>query len=232
VDADAFREYALAAAVGQAALRRRDAPVLAGLPSGWRSNPSQPQQVAYTRLGSDEPIVVAYDVTRAGLTASLNGEVLDCALVATNPTGADRAHRAVSANRVTVILESGLVRRSFEVHVIAAESPLAAGPVARVHVTGSEGSVTLNEVPRFPEPSAQIAPGSLTASMPGLVVRVLVADGDVVSAGQPVVVLEAMKMEHTISAPAAGTVTAVAVAVGAQVETGSLLVVVGAGSSE
>ena len=63
--------------------------------------------------------------------------------------------------------------------------------------------------------------------MPGSVVRVLVSDGDVVEAGQPVVVLEAMKMEHTLTAPSAGTVTSVAVTVGAQVETGSLLVVVG-----
>ena len=223
VEPDAVGEYALAAALGQAALRRRDAPVLAGLPSGWRSNPSQPQRVAYTVAGREHPVDVEYAITRQGLTAAVNGGALDSVLREAKPTSADGT---------TVILETEGLRRTFRIRAITGESPLAAGPVARVHVAGSDGSVTLTEVPRFPEPSAQIAPGSLTASMPGSVVRVLVSDGDVVAAGQPVVVLEAMKMEHTLTAPAAGTVTAVAVSVGAQVETGSLLVVVGSDASE
>jgi propionyl-CoA carboxylase alpha chain len=132
-----------------------------------------------------------------------------------------------SADRVTVILATDLLRRSFDVHVVNEETAAAAGPVARVHVAAPDGALSLSEVARFPEPSARVAPGSLTASMPGSVVRVLVSDGDVVETGQPVVVLEAMKMEHTLTAPSAGTVTSIAVAVGAQVETGSLLVVVG-----
>jgi len=62
--------------------------------------------------------------------------------------------------------------------------------------------------------------------MPGSVVRVLVAAGDTVEKGQPLVVLEAMKMEHTVSAPAGGSVTDVRVSAGQQVEAGSVLVVV------
>jgi propionyl-CoA carboxylase alpha chain len=62
--------------------------------------------------------------------------------------------------------------------------------------------------------------------MPGSVVRVLVAAGNAVSAGDPLVVLEAMKMEHTVSAPAAGQVAEVAVEPGQQVEAGALLVVI------
>ncbi len=91
---------------------------------------------------------------------------------------------------------------------------------------GPEGSLSLAEVPRFPEPTARVTPGSLAAALPGTVVRVRVAVGDEVVAGQPVVVLEAMKMEHPVAAPANGKVSAVAVEVGAQVETGSLLAVV------
>ncbi len=218
VDPAAAVEYPLAAALGQAALRRRDAPVLAGLPSGWRNNPSQPQRVGYTWAGRDEPLEVSYASGRTGLWASACGRTLDGVLVSAV---------AGAPDRVRVVLETELLRRTFEVQVVSEETAAAAGLVARIHVAGPDGSVTLAEIPRFPEPSAQAAPGSLTASMPGSVVRVLVADGDVVEAGQPVVVLEAMKMEHTVTAPSAGTVTAVAVAVGAQVETGSLLVVVG-----
>jgi len=211
-------EYALAAALGQAALRRRDAPVLGGLPSGWRNNPSQPQAAAYTRGPKGEPIEVRYAFGRSGLTAFVDGAGVDASLLSA---------AAVGDGRACVVLEVGGVRRTYEVHVVSAQTPAAAGPVARVHVAGVEGSVSLSEVPRFPEPTAQVAPGSLTAAMPGSVVRVLVAEGDVVVAGQPVVVLEAMKMEHTVAAPAAGTVTSLAVAVGAHVETGSLLAVVG-----
>ncbi|WP_275888016.1 biotin/lipoyl-containing protein [Janibacter anophelis] len=53
-----------------------------------------------------------------------------------------------------------------------------------------------------------------------------VAEGDVVEVGAPMVTLEAMKMEHTVSAPAAGTVTRVAAVVGQQVDQGVTLAVV------
>ena len=57
------RSFALAAAARAGGLRRRGARVLAGLPSGWRNNPSQPQRVAYTVAGREEPIDVAYAFT-------------------------------------------------------------------------------------------------------------------------------------------------------------------------
>jgi propionyl-CoA carboxylase alpha chain len=61
--------------------------------------------------------------------------------------------------------------------------------------------------------------------MPGIVVRVLVEAGQRVEAGQELVVLEAMKMEHRICAPDAGLVTEVRVAVGQTVAAGMALVV-------
>jgi len=60
--------------------------------------------------------------------------------------------------------------------------------------------------------------------MPGSVVRVLCAEGDIVEAGQVLVVLEAMKMEHAVRSPTAGTVVAVRVTASQQVETGAVLV--------
>jgi propionyl-CoA carboxylase alpha chain len=62
--------------------------------------------------------------------------------------------------------------------------------------------------------------------MPGAVVSVAVEPGAQVAAGQPVLVLEAMKMQHTISAPHAGTVTEIDVAPGSQVAAGDVLAVV------
>ncbi|NUO64117.1 MAG: biotin attachment protein [Gemmatimonadaceae bacterium] len=72
--------------------------------------------------------------------------------------------------------------------------------------------------------SAATGPAPLKAPMPGLVVRVNVAVGDEVAAGQGLVAIEAMKMENELRAAAAGRVKAVRVAVGEAVEKGQLLV--------
>jgi acetyl/propionyl-CoA carboxylase alpha subunit len=66
--------------------------------------------------------------------------------------------------------------------------------------------------------------GITVAPMPGKIARVLVAAGDAVEPGDPLVVLEAMKMETTLRAEVAGTVAAIAVAEGAMVEAGTVLV--------
>ncbi|MCA9541938.1 MAG: acetyl-CoA carboxylase biotin carboxyl carrier protein subunit [Myxococcales bacterium] len=63
--------------------------------------------------------------------------------------------------------------------------------------------------------------------MPGKVVGVLVAEGDAVEKGAPLVILEAMKMEQTLTAPAAAEVIAVRCALGDIVDAGAVLVVLG-----
>ncbi len=64
----------------------------------------------------------------------------------------------------------------------------------------------------------------MIARLPGLVVQVAVTAGDAVEAGQVLLVIEAMKMEHAITAPRAGTVRAIDCAVGERVEEGRVLV--------
>jgi biotin carboxyl carrier protein len=59
--------------------------------------------------------------------------------------------------------------------------------------------------------------------MPGTVTRVAVSEGETVTAGQPIVVVEAMKMEHVIRAPHAGRVVALRVRQGEQVEAGAVV---------
>ena len=78
----------------------------------------------------------------------------------------------------------------------------------------------------LPEPGSGLAAGSLTAPMPGTVVRVAAEKGQQVAAGDVLVVLEAMKMEHAVRAPVDGTVDDVLVAAGQQVDDGAVLVVV------
>lgn len=95
------------------------------------------------------------------------------------------------------------------------------------YVDSPWGSVALTAEPRFADPDAALAAGSLLAPMPGTVVRLAVSEGDSVRAGDPLLWLEAMKMEHRISAPADGVVAELPVEVGQQVEVGAVLAVVG-----
>ncbi|MFF4182094.1 acetyl/propionyl/methylcrotonyl-CoA carboxylase subunit alpha [Streptomyces sp. NPDC001691] len=98
----------------------------------------------------------------------------------------------------------------------------------RVYVDTSAGSHAFTAHPRFTDPGDLVAPGSLLAPMPGVVVRVAdgIEEGCRVSAGQPLLWLEAMKMEHRVLAPSDGTLTALHAAPGRQVEVGALLAVV------
>jgi acetyl/propionyl-CoA carboxylase alpha subunit len=65
---------------------------------------------------------------------------------------------------------------------------------------------------------------SLISRMPGRVMKLLVAVGDVIKKGQPMIVVEAMKMENELKSPADGTVSAIKVAVGDLIETRALLI--------
>jgi propionyl-CoA carboxylase alpha chain len=93
-------------------------------------------------------------------------------------------------------------------------------------VDGPGWTVALSEVDPLPEPVAALPTGSLVAPMPGLVVAVRVAKGDRVTAGQPLLALEAMKMEHAVTASADGVVAELRVASGTQVDAGDVLAVI------
>ncbi|MFB7784091.1 acetyl/propionyl/methylcrotonyl-CoA carboxylase subunit alpha [Streptomyces vinaceus] len=129
--------------------------------------------------------------------------------------------RVLSAERHLVVLEVDGVRRLFHVkHNSNKPEVYVDSPFTGAH--------TLTPVPRFADPQDRTEPGSLLAPMPGTVVRVAegLAPGAAVTAGQPLLWLEAMKMEHRIVSPASGTLTALHAALGHQVEFGALLAVV------
>ncbi len=193
---------ALALAERDGAARR----VQRGVPVAWRNVVSQPQVTRFSRSSApgppggerqaDDPLEVAWWGGR-------DGYVVDGFAVV--EVGADR-----------VILERDGLRTSYAVAVTG----------DTVEVDGVTGHVRLTVVPRFTDPADAVASGSLLAPMPGTVVRLAVAEGDAVEAGQPVLVLEAMKMQHTVTAPQAGTVTRLSVHPGAQVAANEVLVVV------
>jgi propionyl-CoA carboxylase alpha chain len=104
-----------------------------------------------------------------------------------------------------------------------AQSFAVARHSADVYVDSAQGPVHLVAQPRFPEPGSAVEKGSLVAPMPGNVIRLGAAVGDTVTAGQPLIWLEAMKMEHTITAPSDGVLAELNVDTGHQVEVGAVL---------
>jgi 3-methylcrotonyl-CoA carboxylase alpha subunit len=104
-------------------------------------------------------------------------------------------------------------------------------PALSVHVNGAAVTVFDGRPVAFavPDPLARGAAAGpagdvVEAPMPGLVRAMLVEEGDTVAAGQRLVVLEAMKMEHALAAPRDGVVARCLVPEGAQVEGGAALV--------
>ena len=133
----------------------------------------------------------------------------------------------VSRDRYGVLLsllEVAGDARSFQARC----SPMDRNGAMTVRVHGVEHDVLVNGTRSrvATADSSESHGGRLTAPMPGKVVRVLVAPGDEVDAHQPLVVVEAMKMENELTAVCAGTVTDVAVAEGDSVKSGRLLVVI------
>ncbi|MFI1223076.1 MULTISPECIES: biotin carboxylase N-terminal domain-containing protein [unclassified Streptomyces] len=168
----------------------------------WRNVPSQPQLKRYRGEPDGAEHEVALRTPRSGPP---------------EPHDAPGV-RVLAAAPDRVTLEIDGVTRTFAV--------TADGD--RVHVDTADASYTFTALPRFTDPATRTEPGSLLAPMPGTVVRLAegLAAGVPVAAGQPLIWLEAMKMEHRILAPATGTLTALHAVPGHQVEVGALLAVV------
>ncbi|QZH60755.1 biotin/lipoyl-binding protein [Mycolicibacterium farcinogenes] len=193
--AEALRLSAIAATLADAAHNRSSARVFGAAPSGWRNLASGYQSRTYRDVAGDEA-PVRYRFSRTGV------DLPD-----------DDGISLVSATPERVVLSVNGVERAFDV----------ARYGDQVFVDSALGPVALTALPRFPDPDDAVAHGSLLAPMPGSVVRVGATVGDTVTAGQPLIWLEAMKMEHTIAAPEDGVLTELNVAAGQQVEVGAVL---------
>src|SRR5690606_23987507 len=166
---------------------------------GWRLNGTEDDLLHFRDGGETVTVRVSY--RKGGWGLGLPGGALDLAaqLSETGTLVVDLGGRRMTA---TVLEESGglLVMAGGKVHRVGPYDP-GAGAAAQ-----------------------DVSGGHLTAPMPGKVVRVLATEGERVRRGTPLIVLEAMKMEHTIVAPADGIVERLAFAVGDLVEEGVELV--------
>jgi len=198
---------ALAVALATQELRRAGARVLTTIPSGWRNNPSAMQQVRFTHRG--EEIVTGYLSRRDGwFSCEVNGQGVEA--------------RVIHSADGQIDIEVGGLRSAFSV----------TSEGANHWVQSAAGEVVLVEIPRFPRPAQEQEAGSYAAPMPGKIVAVNVEAGQAVNAGQVLIVLEAMKMEHRITCSEAGIVKELRVRVGEQVDAGQVMLVVESGEGQ
>jgi 3-methylcrotonyl-CoA carboxylase alpha subunit len=167
---------------------------------GWRLNGTVAPLGLHFRYGVEELMV---DATANGRGWKLKLGERDCDAVA----------ERVAGGRLAVTLDG--VRRT--ARVLEHEDELA------VFLDGESWQFTAID-PLAPPAGADIAGGRLTAPMPGRVIQLLVAAGETVRQGQAMMVIEAMKMEHTIAAPRDGVIEAVHYAAGDPVEEGAELI--------
>ena len=199
------RLHALVAAMVGHVRAPRTRSALPAVPAGWRNNPpirSNDRALERERYVVGDTVVdVRFALAGRELTAEVDGERVDALVL------------CVSDNWVDIEVDG--VRRTCTVQTVD----------ETVHVHDAEQGTTLSRLSRFPTADDDRHIGSATAPMPGAVRDVLVTVGSDVSAGDRLVVLEAMKMEHTVTSPADGTVAEVLVVTGDQVDAGAVLIV-------
>ncbi len=198
-DEGVVRLSAIAAALAEAAHNRATTAVFGSMPSGWRNLTSGYQVKTYSD-DADNEHRVEYRFTRTGLVLA----------------GDEPVRLVSSAPDEVVLADANGVACRFAVARYGRD----------VYVDSARGPVHLDAVPRFPEPGSSVAKGSLVAPMPGNVIRLGAQVGDSVTTGQPLIWLEAMKMEHTITAPSDGVLSSLHVTTGQQVEVGAVLAIV------
>ena len=199
VNADELAGAAIAITLVAQHQRRRSANVLTRIPSGWQNSHMPPQRVQYSY--GDSEISVEYRSQRDGSFNFVVDGTESTVLI--YEIGHDSIDTLINQRRMQFSITSN-------------------GDKWFIH--GPNGDVELTELPRFHIPTVAELRGGLTAPMPGKILATEVDVGDAVEAGQLLVILEAMKMEHQINAPTDGAVRKVNVQVGDQVEKDFVLI--------
>ncbi len=197
----------IAAAMAAQHDRRQLARIHPTIVSGWR-NTVMPYERVEFQTGAGGELRIEYRIQRDGRfdTRATSGDA--------EPSRHTVEFRGRTADGVELVIDGRRLRATVTQD----------GDRWLVH--GPEGDVELRELPRFPVAGLETVAGGLAAPMPGRVISTHAAVGDRVESGQLLLVLEAMKMEHRVTAPEAGTVCEFRVAEGEQVGNGELLVVI------
>lgn len=213
--ADALRAALPTGSVwGEAAFTRLNG----GLCGGAGASPLKLQPLDFDGAPQGDPLLLHSRAVEGGEFELAVTPDDEASRAADAPREWTRAHLVEWAAPTFRALHDGSsVHGSAVLHATDADSPAGAdGTAVQLFVGGDAASVLVMDVAQqaHQQLSAAAASGGALASavhspMPGKIVRVLVAAGQAVSAGEPLVVLEAMKMEHTMKAPADVTIGAV-----------------------
>jgi propionyl-CoA carboxylase alpha chain len=191
--------HVLAAALFRQRRHRRHDAFTGPAPSGWRNVAALPQQVAFDEHGTVHEVsyeIPTPDTFRAGVD------------------GTELTGRVIATDEEAIQIEIEGTAIVCWVHRIG----------TTWFVNSRAGQTDLVELPRFVEAAGAAGAGGPTAPVPGRIVAVEVSVGDRVSAGQTLVVMEAMKVEHRITAAADGEVVEILVEPGRRVDAHDLLV--------
>ena len=178
-------------------LNRQDDNILGHLPSGWTNGRTPKQNIQFKY--KDQEINVEYRAKRDGSFAIHNSSiafVYECYENGIDLEFDGRRH----FSKVTIYKNLLLVHMPF-------------------------GDILLEIIPRFVVPGVEVQAGGLVAPMPGKVIDLKVKKGSKVKSGETLVILEAMKMEHSIKATEDGVISELFIASNDQVENGALLMV-------
>lgn len=201
IDVERDRLAAVAATLFAFEARRAADDFLPGALTGFRNNRFRDQRHEWRR-GDDELQVSYRELGERAFQVTVGGATGRWRIAASCAPCMDLESPDGVVHRLRVVLE---------------------GETAHVHTP--RGAVVLREVPRFPVAADAAVKGGFIAPMPGKVVKVNVRDGETVTRGQSLLVLEAMKMEQTTTSPADGVVKQVLVREGEQVTAGQVLIV-------
>jgi len=177
---------------------RKNAIVLKSIQSGWRNGRLPAQEVSL--LHSGEKITISYKTKRNGSFVFNNGSTATI-----HHWSTEHIETEIDGERMASLITEGQ---------------------ENIHIQTNQGTVSFEILPRFEPPALQIAEGSLVAPMPGVVLEIKVSSGDSVSAGDTLLTLEAMKMEHHVKAPYKGTVAEILVSENQQLDNGVPLLVI------
>ena len=178
-------------------LNRQDDNILGHLPSGWTNGRTPKQNIQFKY--KDQEINVEYRAKRDGSFAIHNSSIAfiyECYKNGIDLEFDGRRH----FSKVTIHKNLLLVHMPF-------------------------GDILLEIIPRFVVPGVEVQAGGLVAPMPGKVIDLKVKKGSKVKSGETLVILEAMKMEHSIKATEDGVISELFIASNDQVENGALLMV-------
>ena len=212
----------LAAVFATERATRADDSVTGFAPSGWRNLRTQGQRQIWAAQGSEDVEPVEFTVC---------GDAADVRLGQWPEPGPDGALQPDERKRIGVrLLSIGDPGGAHDSVTIAIEVDGVRRVVEAtiddhaVRTRSAAGAIVWTQLPRFDDHDAEVAGGGPVCPLPGTVIAVNVEAGDEVAAGTVLMVVEAMKMEHKITATAASTVTDVHFAVGSRVDQGDLLV--------